>query len=183
MPVAFVKASDTEFEVDAIVSDNIAVGNVFVDYKITKSGVTGSLLTLPMNLVAGTDSTYSQTIPYGGLGLSNGDKIEYRIRAIDQAIAPNTKSIPTGSPGFYNVNVVSLAPTQDSYSNNFDNTETASQDFSVARNFLFALKPVLPMALFIPIILTPKARIFQTIGLNGCINFAYLFELKNLKPL
>lgn len=140
VPVAFVKASDTEFEVDAIVSDNIAVGNVFVDYQITKSGVTGSLQTLPMNLVAGTDSTYSQTIPYGGLGLSNGDKIEYRIRAIDQANVPNTKSIPTGSPEFYNVNVVSLAPTQDSYSNNFDNTTTASQDFFGSPEFSIRLE-------------------------------------------
>jgi|JI10StandDraft_1071094.scaffolds.fasta_scaffold02745_18 hypothetical protein len=140
VPVAFVKASDTEFEIEAIVSDNIAIANVFVDYQITKSGVTGSLLSLAMNLVAETDSTYSKTIPYGGLGLSNGDKIEYRIRAIDQAIAPNTKSIPTGSPGFYNVNVVSLAPTQDSYSNNFDNTITASQDFFGSPEFSIRLE-------------------------------------------
>jgi hypothetical protein len=125
----FTKATDPSLEIEAIVSDNIAVASVFVDYKITKSGVTGSLLTLPMNLVTGTDSTYSQAIPYGGLGLSNGDKIEYRIRAIDQANVPNTKSIPTASPGFYNVNVVSLAPTQDSYSNDFNNIPIASQDF------------------------------------------------------
>jgi hypothetical protein len=140
VPVPFVKAADGGFEIEAIVSDNIAVANVFVDYKITQNGVTGSVQTLPMNLVAGTDSTYSQTIPYGGLGLSNGDKIEYRIRAIDQAIAPNTKSIPTGSPGFYNVNVVSLAPTQDSYSNNFDDTETASQDFFGSPEFSIRLE-------------------------------------------
>ncbi len=129
VPVAFVKASDSEFEVEAIVSDNIAVANVFVDFKITKNGVTSSLQTLPMNLVVGTDSTYSQTIPYGGLGLGNGDKIEYLIRATDQANTPNTKSIPSGSPGFYNVNVVSLAPTQDSYGNDFNNISAASQDF------------------------------------------------------
>lgn len=140
VPIAFVKASDPSFEIEAVVSDNIAVANVFVDYKITKSGVTGSLLTLPMNLVVGTDSTYSQSIPYGGLGLSNGDKIEYRIRAIDQANTPNTKSVPTGSPGFYNVNVVSLAPTQDSYANNFDNTITASQDFFGSPEFSIRLE-------------------------------------------
>lgn len=128
-PVAFTKASDPSFEIEAVVSDNIAVASVFVDYQITKSGATGSLQTLPMNLVAGTDSTYSQVIPYGGLGLSNGDKVEYRIRAIDQANVPNTKSIPAGSPGFYSVNVVSLATTQDSYSNDFNEPATASQDF------------------------------------------------------
>lgn len=134
-PVAFTKASDTQFEISAIVSDNIAVGNVFVDYKITQSGITGTLLTLPMNIVAGTDSTYSQTISYAGLGLSNGDKIEYRIRANDQANAPNTKSIPTGLPGFYDVNIVSLAATQDSYTNDFNNTTTASQDFFGSAEF------------------------------------------------
>ncbi|MBL7873431.1 MAG: T9SS type A sorting domain-containing protein [Cyclobacteriaceae bacterium] len=134
-PVAFVKSSDSDFEVSAIVSDNIAVANVFVDYKITKSGVTGSLQTLPMNLVTGTDSTYSQKISYVGLGLANGDKIEYRIRAIDQANTPNTASIPKVSPGFYPVNVVSLASTQDSYSNNFDNITASSQDFFGSQEF------------------------------------------------
>jgi Secretion system C-terminal sorting domain len=128
-PIDFAITSNPQLEIEAVASDNIAVSSVFLDYKITKSGVTGSLLTLPMNLVAGTDSTYSQTIPYSGLGLSNGDKIEYRIRAIDQANVPNTKSIPIGAPGFYNVNIVSLAPTQDSYSNDFNNISVASQDF------------------------------------------------------
>ena len=134
-PIAFVKATDAEFEVSAIVSDNIGVANVFVDYTITKAGVTGSLQTLPMNLVAGTDSTYSQIISYVGLGLSNGDKIEYRIRAIDQANTPNTASIPKAAPGFYPVNVVSLATTQDSYGNDFNNTTASLQDFFGSQEF------------------------------------------------
>ncbi len=134
-PVAFVKASDNEFEVKAVVSDNIAVANVFVDYMITKAGVTGSLQTLPMNLVAGTDSTYSQIISYTGLGLSNGDKIEYRIRAVDQANTPNTASIPEAAPGFYPVNIVSLAATQDSYSNDFNNITASLQDFFGSSGF------------------------------------------------
>lgn len=134
-PIAFVSASDSEFEVKAIVSDNIAVANVFVDYQITKAEATGSLQTLPMNLVAGTDSTYSQIISYAGLGLSNGDKIEYRIRAIDQALSPNTSSIPKTTSGFYPVNVVSLAATQDSYSNDFNNTAASLQDFFGSQEF------------------------------------------------
>lgn len=134
-PVAFVKASDNEFEVSAIVSDNIAVNSVFVDYTITKAGVTSTLQTLPMNLVAGTDSTYSQIISYVGLGLGNGDKIEYRIRAIDQANTPNTASIPKAAPGFYPVNVVSLATTQDSYINDFNNTTASLQDFFGSQEF------------------------------------------------
>jgi hypothetical protein len=134
-PVAFVKATDTEFEVSAICSDNIGVANVFVDYQITKVGVTGSLQTLPMNLVASTDSTYSQIISYTGLGLSNGDKIEYRIRAIDQANTPNTSFIPKTAAGFYSVNVVSLAATQDSYSNDFNNTAASLQDFFGSQEF------------------------------------------------
>ncbi len=139
-PVAFVKASDNEFEVTAVVSDNIGVANVFVDYKVTKSGVTGSLQTLPMNLKAGTDSTYTQKISYAGLGLSNGDKIEYRIRAIDQANAPNTASIPKAAPGFYNVNVVSLAATQNSYQNDFNNITPSLQDFFGSSEFSIRLE-------------------------------------------
>lgn len=134
-PIAFVKASDAEFEVSAIVSDNISVANVFVDYKITKGGVTGSLQTLPMNLVSGTDSTYSQKISYVGLGLNNGDKIEYRIRATDQANSPNTASIPKATPGFYPVNIVSLATTQESYRNDFNNTNASLQDFFGSQEF------------------------------------------------
>ncbi len=140
VPVAFVKASDSEFEVEAIVSDNIAVANVFVDFKFTIGDVTGSLQTLPMNLVIGTDSTFSQTIPYDGLGLSNGDKIEYRIRATDLANTPNSNSTPSGSPGFYNVNVVSLAPTQNSYINDFNDITSSLQDFFGSSEFSVKLE-------------------------------------------
>jgi len=137
-PVPFVKASDPSFNIQAIVSDNLGVQNVFVDYKIDG----GSEQTATMNLVAGTDSTYQAVISYSGL--TNGDQIEYRIRAVDVAsnlgAGPNTKVLP--SSGFYNVNVVSLAPTQDSYANDFNNLISTdffgSPEFSIKQESGFA---------------------------------------------
>jgi hypothetical protein len=57
--------------------------------------------------------------------LQNGDKIKYRIKAKDSSIAQNERVIPSSSE-FYNLNVVGLAPTQDSYANHFN---TVTEDF------------------------------------------------------
>jgi hypothetical protein len=125
-PIPFVNVSGGSLVIEADVADNIGVASVSLQYQVTQGVNLGSLQTLAMNLVAGTDSTYRATIPV--TGLTNGDKIEYRVRATDQAGSPNTRAIPSLS-SFYNVNVVSLAPTQASYQNDFNNLAAAASDF------------------------------------------------------
>ena len=125
-PVPFANVSTGPLVIEAEVADNIGVDSIQLEYRITQGGILGSDQTLPMNKVAGTDSTYRASVNLAGL--NNGDKIEYRIRATDQASSPNMRAVP-GLATFYSVNVVSLAPTQSSYQNDFNNLVTAAQDF------------------------------------------------------
>lgn len=112
-PKPFILADDTELLIEAIISDNIGVLEAALDYQINGIDQT----TLPLTLKAGTDSTYAVTIILPVL--QNGDKISYRIRAKDSSVAQNTAAKPSAS-GFIELNVVSLAATQDSYFNDFN---------------------------------------------------------------
>lgn len=125
-PVPFANVANSPLQIEAEVADNIGVASVVLEYRITQGGILGSDQTLPMNKVAGTDSTYRASVNLASL--SNGDRIEYRIKATDQASSRNTRAVP-GLATFYSVNVVSLAPTQSSYQNDFNNLVTAAQDF------------------------------------------------------
>ncbi|NJN42470.1 MAG: hypothetical protein HC811_09865 [Flammeovirgaceae bacterium] len=78
-----------------------------------------------MNLKAGTDSTYLATINFPPSSLQHGDVVEYRIVAVDNSVAQNQRSDPSSST-YYTLNVVALAPTQTSYSNDFN---APSSDF------------------------------------------------------
>lgn len=109
----------TELEIEAIISDNIGILEAFVDYQI--NGVDQP--SVPMTLVVDTDSTYSVSIPLPAL--QNGDVVGYRIRAKDSSVAGNVSAEPSASE-FIELNVVSLAATQDSYFNDFN---TSTSDF------------------------------------------------------
>jgi Secretion system C-terminal sorting domain len=112
-PQPFILSSDTELNIEAILSDNIGILSATVDYQI--NGVDQ----VPVSLVldANTDSTYTATIPLPVL--KNGDKVKYRLRVKDSSVAQNLTTKPSAS-GFYELNVVSLAATQDSYTNDFN---------------------------------------------------------------
>lgn len=118
-PQPFLQADETDLEIEAIVSDNIGISEVMVDYQINGTGLTS----IAMALVPDTDSTYLIAIPLPAL--TDGDKVEYRIRAKDSSVAQNTTAKPS-TTGFIELNVVSLAATQTSYINNFN---TATSDF------------------------------------------------------
>jgi len=118
-PKPFILADDTELTIEAIISDNIGVASATLDYQLDGVDQTPIAFTLK----AGTDSTYTVTIPLPAL--QNGDQVKYRIRAKDSSVAQNEAAKPSASE-FYILNVVSLAATQDSYINDFN---TASTDF------------------------------------------------------
>ena len=118
-PKPFILASDTELTIEAVVTDNIGVLSASLDYQINGIDQPSVSMTLKPN----SDSTYTVTIPLPVL--QSGDNIKYRIRAKDSSVAQNEGARPSAS-GFYTINVVSLAATQDSYSNDFN---TNSNDF------------------------------------------------------
>jgi len=118
-PIPFILNTESELKVEAIISDNIGIQTVSLDYQI--KGVTQT--SLPLTLKPNTDSTYMATVTLPAL--QNGDKITYRIRAKDSSVAQNESALPSIS-GFYTVNVVALQETQDTYSNDFN---TPTNDF------------------------------------------------------
>jgi hypothetical protein len=121
-PKLFVISTDTELKVDAVVSDNISVSSVNIEYRINEG--TPSFQT--MTLTNADDSIYSATLALGTL--SESDVVKYKITATDNAVnnnnGPNQSILPVID--FFEVNVVALKPTQDSYANDFNNP---SDDF------------------------------------------------------
>ncbi|HCZ34623.1 MAG TPA: hypothetical protein DHV26_01700, partial [Cytophagales bacterium] len=119
-PKGFLLATDTELVLEANITDNIGILNAVLEYQVN----TGALATAPLTLVSG--NTYKITFPLPAL--SQGDLLKYRIKVTDNSVAQNIGALPSANT-FFEVNVVGLAPTQDSYANDFNNTVTASQDF------------------------------------------------------
>lgn len=112
-PKEFIAATD-KLDLQAVVTDNIGVKEVFIEFKV--KGVAQP--DQPLTLKANTDSIYVANIDLGTL--ANGDKVEYRLRAKDKAVAGNVSYLPSASE-FFVVNVSGLGATADSYRNNFDN--------------------------------------------------------------
>jgi hypothetical protein len=119
-PKGFLLATDTELTIEANITDNIGILNTAVEYQINS----GALATAPLVLVSG--NTYEVTIPLPAL--VQGDLVKYRIKVTDNSVAQNVGALPSATT-FFEVNVVGLATTQDSYENDFNNTAVASQDF------------------------------------------------------
>ena len=116
-PKPFLLTSDTQLEIDAKISDNLGIASTTLEYLINNVAQSN----LPLVLAApGADSIYKATINLGA-GLANGDKVKYRIIATDNSNAGNQTITD-----YYTLNVVGLAVTQNSYSNNFN---SASDDF------------------------------------------------------
>ncbi len=119
-PKGFLLATDTELVLEANITDNIGILNAVLEYQVN----TGALATAPLTLVSG--NTYKVTVSLPTL--SQGDLLKYRIKVTDNSVAQNVGTLPSAST-FFEVNVVGLAITQDSYANDFNNTAVASQDF------------------------------------------------------
>jgi hypothetical protein len=117
-PKPFLLVSDTQLKVDADITDNIGILEAVVEYQVNN----GSPSTFPMTLLPGSEFEYTATITLPAL--NEGDQVKYRIKAKDNSVAQNQAVNP--ETDFYVLNVVSLAATQDSYSNNFN---TTSSDF------------------------------------------------------
>ncbi|HZY80540.1 MAG TPA: T9SS type A sorting domain-containing protein [Cyclobacteriaceae bacterium] len=119
-PVEFTTETDG-LKLEAIVSDNLGVAEVKVQWKVRGIAQADRLMTLK----AGTDSTYVLDIGLNG-GVNTGDVVEYRIRAKDSSVAGNVSADPSLTT-FHVVEILGLGTTQNSYFNNFDDLST--EDF------------------------------------------------------
>lgn len=116
-PKEFITVLDG-LQLEAIVSDNIEVFSVKLEWAINGAPQADKLMTLK----AGTDSTFGLNMLINGI--DTDDKVQYRIRAEDNSIAHNVSYKPSAST-FYELNVAGLGDTQEVYVNNFDNLSGA----------------------------------------------------------
>ncbi len=122
-PKGFLIETDTELKVEASVTDNLGIKEVVLTYLINT--VAQPPTTLPAN--ADGSPIYTFTIPLSGLVVN--DEISYRISARDLSVIGTPGGNLAYSPSlteYHTIPVVGLAPTQDSYANNFN---VGSSDF------------------------------------------------------
>jgi hypothetical protein len=113
---------------DAVVTDNIAIDTVYVEYKVNE-GPSGFI-----GLAGKGNNKYSNIFSAGPLSLKGGDSLLYRIIAFDSATIANKAISPRS--GFYSVKIETVKPVSDSYSTDFSN---AAGDF--LNNGFSILKP------------------------------------------
>lgn len=127
IPKLFILASATSMEVSAIIEDNIGIQQAIIEYAINGVTQPAVAMTADAGTVENEDgfealvrATYQASLPFAPGTLSDGDVVTYRIRATDNAAAGNIGFAPATAT--YQVNVVALSPTQNSYTNNFNAT-------------------------------------------------------------
>jgi hypothetical protein len=130
-PKTFILASSASLKLDVTVADNVGVQEVFVDYWINNNAQpsvamvqNGTISTISASLKPTYSSNYTATLNFAVGLIKDGDKITYQIRAKDSSIAQTIGFSPS-STTTHSLNVVGLAATQDSYTNNFDNLVSA----------------------------------------------------------
>ncbi len=119
VPIKFIKNTDTQLTITAILMDNIGIQNGAVEYLINGMPHPDAAMTNP------SDSTYTVNIALPAL--NHGDVITYRIKATDKAMVPNVARLPMSN--YDSINVVSLLPTQLTYQNNFNGGNPLSDFF------------------------------------------------------
>jgi hypothetical protein len=138
-PKLFMLATDTELDLSAIISDNIGIQQAQIEYAVNGVPQSTVNLTQDASTIETEDgfealfrATYNGTLIFSPGLLNDGDVITYRIKATDNSTNSNVGFNPASTT--YQVNVVALAPTQNSYSNNFNASTTdffGDSEFSV----------------------------------------------------
>ncbi len=114
--------SETELEVNAIISDNIGSLNATLKYSINDEAQDDIAMTLTD---PGEDSVYTATIHFSGL--TNGDAIKYQIIAVDNSSHHNETISPKTDE--YKVGIVGFASAQASYQTTFASAERDEEFF------------------------------------------------------
>ncbi|MGE0770730.1 MAG: hypothetical protein AB7K37_03380 [Cyclobacteriaceae bacterium] len=112
-PIPFLRDGDQTLGVHAIVSDNIGVQSVIIEWLV--NDVAQAPVT--MTLTTSEDSLYSATLNFPG-PLATNDVVKYKIVATDNSMAQNVGQFPLS--GYTELKAEGLAETQDSYANDFD---------------------------------------------------------------
>jgi hypothetical protein len=124
-PVNYMISTNLSVKIDAEVTDNIGVKSVKMEYFIN-----GGLIQ-EISLKNDTNDIYTGNLVFPTGSLKDGDKISYRIVAVDASSQSNIGKSPVS--GYYTFLINGIQKPVDKYVNNF-NTETndfISSDFKI----------------------------------------------------
>jgi hypothetical protein len=117
-PEAYYLDAVDSIRFDAVVTDNLGIDTVYVEYKVNEG--TSEFVGLKAD---GKDG-FSNIISAGPLSLKGGDSLLYRIIAFDSAATANKGILPKS--GYFSVKIETVNPVADSYTTDFSD---ASSDF------------------------------------------------------
>lgn len=124
-PVKYMIDSNLSVKIDAEVTDNLGIRSVNIEYFV--NGGLKKVIPL-MNAI---NDIYSGNLVFPAGSLKDGDKINYRIVAVDASSQSNSTKSPLS--GYNPINVQGIQSPVEKYINNF-NTQTndfISSDFSI----------------------------------------------------
>jgi hypothetical protein len=120
-PLPFILNTADSMKLSAVVTDNIGVDTVYVEYKHNNS----TIITKGMKI--DSVSVYACSLDFSAFSLSPGDSISYRIVAIDKSVSKNISYSPVN--GYHVLAVVGVPSPATSYYSTFD---------SLSYDFLFS---------------------------------------------
>lgn len=124
-PVKFMLSTNLSAKINANVTDNIGVKSVTLEYFVN-SGLINELI-----LLNDSADRYTVNLFFPEGTLTDGDKVSYRIVAVDASSQSNVATSPL--KGYYSFYMLGIQQPVDKYVNNF-NTEThdfIGSDFTV----------------------------------------------------
>jgi hypothetical protein len=125
-PVKYMLTTNLSAKIDVEATDNMGIKSVYLEYFVNG----GLIKTLPLNLVKNDLYTGNLAFPEGSL--KDGDKVQYRVVAVDISSQSNTGRLPlSGYNTFY---IQGIQKPVEKYVNNF-NTQTLdfiSSDFTIS---------------------------------------------------
>lgn len=125
-PVSYLLSTDTSVKIDAIVTDNIGIKSVKLEYYIN-----GGLIK-ELTMVNDSADRYTVQWNFSAGTIKGGDVVNYRIVATDISSQSNVGRMPL--TGYNSFKVEGIGNAVDRYVTNFDgtNTDFIGTDFSIA---------------------------------------------------
>jgi hypothetical protein len=125
-PVKYMITTNLSAKIDAVVTDNIGIKSVEVEYFINGGGIK------KVSLQNDTNDIYTGNLVFPSGTVKDGDKISYRIVAVDSSSQSNVGRSPVS--GFNIFYIQGIQNPVDKYVNNFDTeiNDFIGSDFTVA---------------------------------------------------
>ena len=112
IPIQFMLITEDSMYIEAQITDNLGLAVTEVEYRINEVDQ------VPIQLEKDTLNKYHGYFIFSGGEVKVGDRIQYRIKAVDAASAQNTTFHP--ATDYHEFEIEEIPPSVDSYENDFE---------------------------------------------------------------